>query len=72
MTVFSGNRSLQAWFPCQGEPEEELHHWFSASAERLGACHSTWCKSQFVGMPDGTRAPNGARQLIEFFNPEVL
>ena len=72
MTVFSGNRSLQAWFPCRGEPEEELHHWFNTSAERLGACHSTWCKSQFVRMPDGTRAPNGARQLIEFFNPEAL
>ena len=43
MTVFSGNRSLQAWFPCRGEPEEELHRWFtpqpnaSARATRLGA-----------------------------------
>ena len=72
MTVFSGNRSLQAWFPCRGEPEEELHRWFNTSAERLGACHSTLCKSQFVRMPDGTRAINSARQLIEFFNPEIL
>jgi hypothetical protein len=72
MTVFSGNKSLQAWFPCRGEPEEELHHWFNTGAERLGACHSTLCKSQFVRMPDGTRASNNARQRIEFFNPEVL
>jgi hypothetical protein len=72
MTVFSGNRSLQAWFPCRGEPEEELHRWFSTSAERLGACHSTWCRSQFVRMPDGTRPPSGARQLVEFFDPQAL
>jgi hypothetical protein len=72
MTVYSGGKSLQAWFPCRGEPEEELQRWFNDKARTIGACHSTWCKSQFVRMPDGTRAQNNARQLIEFFNPEVL
>jgi hypothetical protein len=76
MTVFSGGKSLQGWFPCRGVNEEELHRWFNRSARRLGACSSTWCKSQFVRMPDGTRAPNregkSVRQSIEFYNPTVL
>jgi hypothetical protein len=76
MTVFSGGKSLQGWFPCRGEDEERLHTWFNTSAMRLGACSSTWCVSQFVRMPDGTRAPNregkSVRQTIEFYNPTVL
>jgi hypothetical protein len=76
MTVFSGSKSLQGWFPCRGEDEEQLHRWFVTRARRLGACSSTWCKSQFVRLPDGTRAPNRAgksvRQEIEFYNPQAL
>ena len=77
MTVYSGNKSLQGWFPCRGEPEEELQRWFIAEARRIGACPSTWGKSQFVRIPDGTRpAPDGqgqpTRQSIEFFDPEAL
>ena len=71
MTVFSGNKSLQAWIPCRGEPEESLHNWFATTACGLGACRSTWCKSQFVRMPDGTRS-GGVRQSIEFYNPDIL
>jgi hypothetical protein len=76
MVVFSGSKSLQGWFPCRGEAEEKLHAWFNSSARRLGACPSTWCKSQFVRMPDGTRAPNhegkSVRQSIEYYNATVL
>jgi hypothetical protein len=76
MTVFSGGKSLQGWFPCRGEDEEKLHVWFNTSALRLGACPSTWCVSQFVRMPDGSRAPNregkSVRQSIEFYNKDVL
>jgi hypothetical protein len=76
MTVFSGSKSLQGWFPCRGESEEELHRWFNTQARRLGACPSTWCKSQFVRIPDGTRAPNRegkcVRQEIVYYNPNVL
>ena len=71
MTVFSGNKSLQAWIPCRGEPEESLHNWFATTACGCGACRSTWCKSQFVRMPDGTRS-GGVRQAIEFYNPAIL
>jgi hypothetical protein len=76
MIVFSGNKSLQAWFPCRGEPEASLRRWFNDHARPLGACPSTWGKSQFVRMPDGTRAMNSEgrqpRQTIEFFDPEAL
>jgi hypothetical protein len=76
MTVFSGSKSLQGWFPVRGQDERSLHAWFNTSARRLGACSSTWCVSQFVRMPDGTRAPNHegqkVRQSIEFYNPSVL
>jgi hypothetical protein len=76
MTVFSGSKSLQGWFPCRGVAEDQLHQWFNNSARRLGADPMTWCKSQFVRMPDGTRAPNrqgkSVRQSIEYYNPGVL
>jgi len=76
MVVFSGGKSLQGWFPCRGEPEQELEQWFREQAQRLGACHSTLCKSQFVRMPDGSKAPNregkSVRQSIQYYNPEVL
>lgn len=76
MTVFSGGKSLQGWFPCRGQDERALHAWFNGSTRRLGACSATWCVSQFVRMPDGTRAPNregkSVRQSIVYYNPEVL
>jgi hypothetical protein len=76
MVVFSGGKSLQGWFPCRGETEQTVEQWFRQHARRLGACHSTACKSQFVRMPDGTRAPNregqSIRQEIVYYNPSVL
>jgi hypothetical protein len=76
MTVFSGGKSLQGWFPCRDEDEEQLHQWFNSRARRLGADPMTWCRSQFVRMPDGTRAPNregkSVRQSIQYYDPKVL
>jgi hypothetical protein len=76
MTVFSGGKSLQGWHACRGVPEVELERWFLQSARRLGACHSTWCKSQFCRMPDGTRSPNregkSVRQEIVYYDPRAL
>jgi hypothetical protein len=76
MTVFSGSKSLQGWFPCRDVSEEELQCWFMQSARRLGADSMTWCKSQFVRLPDGTRTPNregkSVRQTIEYYDPSVL
>jgi hypothetical protein len=71
MTVYSGGKSFQSWFACRGIEERQLEDWFRGEARTIGACQSTWCRSQFVRMPDGCRN-DGARQSIEYFNPEVV
>jgi hypothetical protein len=69
LIVFSGGKSLHGWFACLGADERQLRLWM-ADAVRLGACKSTWTRSQFVRMPDGTR--ENARQTVEFYNPGLL
>ena len=70
LAVHSGSKSIHGWFYCVGKPEESLRA-FMNYAVRLGADRATWSRSQFVRMPDGTRE-GGARQMVYFFNPEVL
>jgi hypothetical protein len=70
LVVHSGNKSLHGWFACHGQTEERLRR-FMEHVVSLGADPATWCRSQFVRMPDGTRA-NGKRQPVYFFNPEVV
>lgn len=70
LAVGSGGKSIHGWFYCAGMSDEQL--WpFMAYAHQLGACHSTWTRSQFVRMPGGLR-DNGKRQPVLFWNPEVL
>jgi hypothetical protein len=84
--VFSGNKSLQGWFYCQGEPEgpEGRLAKFFYYAVSLGADRAAWGRSQFMRVPDGVRndnkitdalAPYGAplrRQGVLYFNSEVV
>jgi hypothetical protein len=70
LVVSSGGKSLQGWFPCKDRTEDQLRK-FMRHAHKVGADHVTWCKSQFIRMPDGTR-DNGARQTVYYFAPEVL
>jgi len=70
LAVFSGSKSLHGWFYCAGK-SEEITRRFMRKAVSIGACASTWTRSQFVRMPDGTR-DNGKRQTVYFFNGEVL
>jgi hypothetical protein len=71
LVVYSGGKSLQSWFPCRDTDEETLRDWYQGEALTIGACKSTWCRSQFVRMFDGSR-DDGRRQSIEYINPEVL
>ena len=74
LVVHSGGKSLHAWFPCAGAPEDELRG-FMCYACQLGADPKTWTPSQFVRMPDGTRYGDGRkprRQRVCFWNPEAL
>jgi hypothetical protein len=70
IVVHSGNKSLHGWFYCAGQAEERLHR-FMRYAVSLGADPATWCRSQFVRMPDGTNA-NRKRQTLYFFNPGAI
>ena len=70
IVVHSGSKSLHGWFPCHERTAEQLHR-FMQRVVSLGADHATWCKSQFVRMPDGTR-DNGKRQTVFYFNPAVI
>jgi hypothetical protein len=70
LAVHSGNKSIQGWFYCLGQPEEKLRR-FMQYAVGLGGCTSTWSRSQFVRMPDGLRN-NAKRQVVYYFNPGVI
>ena len=70
MIVHSGSKSLHGWFFCAGQPEERLRQVMRYCVS-LGADRATWTRSQFVRMPDGTREL-GKRQVVYYFNPEVI
>jgi hypothetical protein len=84
--VFSGSRSLHAWFFCEGEPEEKLFK-FMTLAVSLGADSRMWLRSQFCRVPDGRRSDNKnsdalklcgwndipqGRQAMLYFNPQAI
>jgi len=70
LAVHSGRKSIHGWFFAAGQSEERLCA-FTRFAVSLGADGATWCRSQFVRMPDGTREA-GKRQTVYFFNPEAM
>jgi hypothetical protein len=70
LAVHSSGKSIHGWFYCAGQPEERLRQ-FMCYAVTLGCDYATWCRSQFVRMPDGKR-DNGNRQSVYFFNPKVV
>jgi hypothetical protein len=70
MAVYSGGKSIHAWFPCEGLGDDQLRP-FMARAVRLGADKATWTRCQLVRMPGGMR-DNGNRQRVHFFAPNVL
>ena len=64
--VHSGGKSLHGWFFVEKQPAEKVFRFFRYAVS-LGADPATWTPSQFVRMPDGTRA-NGRRQTVFFLN----
>jgi len=70
VALHSGSKSMHGWFYCAAQSEEKLRS-FMRYAVSLGADRSTWTRSQFVRMPDGTR-DNRERQTVYFFNPGVV
>jgi CHC2-type zinc finger protein len=67
LAVHSGGKSLHGWYPAFNFTDLELRL-FMEYAVQLGADHATWCRSQFVRLPDGTRE-NGKPQTSYYFDP---
>jgi hypothetical protein len=70
LAVFSGSKSLHGWFYCDGVAEKTILRFFRYAVS-LGADRAMWTQCQPARMPDGIRE-NGRRQVVYFFNPEVL
>lgn len=69
--VHSGGKSLHGWFLVAGQPDEKVLRFFRYAVS-VGADPTTWTRSQFVRMPDGTRDNNGRRQTVYFLNFKPL
>ena len=68
--VYSGRKSLHAWFFVAGKSDEQLAPFFRRACA-LGADPGLWCRSQFARMPGGRRA-GGEAQPVFFLNPVVI
>ena len=58
LVVHSGSKSIHGWWYCAGQTEEFLHR-FMSYAVALGADDATWCRAQFVRLPDGRCSGRG-------------
>jgi hypothetical protein len=70
LAVHSGGKSIHAWFPCRGVPEERLRR-FMEYAVSMGADYYMWNKAQWTRMPGGTRE-NGRQQRILYWDPAAI
>lgn len=75
IALFSGGKSLHAWFNVANAPQAKQESFFKRACQ-LGCDPITWTPSQFVRMPDGTRYDSATgsttRQCVCFFNPNNL
>lgn len=68
MVLDTGNKSLHAWFRCDGKADEEKA--FMANAVRLGADKATWTACQLVRLPGGSHDKTGQPHRVLVFRPE--
>lgn len=66
MIVWSGNKSLHAWFDCRGHAESQVHR-FDNMAIRLGADPQSLRMTQLVRFPWGKR-DNGKVQKVIYYD----
>jgi hypothetical protein len=66
LVVWSGNKSLHAWFSCTRHPESTIHR-FTRMACRLGADPASLRPSQMVRLPWGTRAQSNREQKVIYY-----
>jgi hypothetical protein len=68
LAVHSGGKSIHGWYAAFDRDEQNELWPFMRYAYSLGADRVTWCRSQFVRLPDGRRQ-NGVRQLTYYLDP---
>ena len=66
LVVWSGNKSLHAWYSCTGHPESTIHR-FERMAVRLGADRASLRPSQMVRLPWGTRGHPVKSQKVIYY-----
>lgn len=71
MVLWSGSKSLHAWWDAHGVPEEELRRFFRYAVS-LGADPATWNRCQLVRLPEGWRRDKGTQQAVYYFDPDSL
>jgi hypothetical protein len=67
VVCYSGGKSVHAWWRVF-HLDAGAQRSFMEYAVTLGADHATWCRSQFVRIPDGMR-DNGVRQTAYYLDP---
>jgi hypothetical protein len=70
LVVWSGGKSLQAWFSAWKQSEQTLRT-FMEYAVMLGADSATWTRCQLVRTPEAIRS-NRNRQAVEYFDSSSL
>lgn len=70
MALHSGGKSLHAWWPATGIPDETLRLFFALSV-KLGADSMLWTPCQLVRLPEGVR-DNGTRQPVLYLDPAAI
>jgi hypothetical protein len=71
MVLWSGNRSLHAWWNCDGADDLKQRNFFNYAVS-LGADPATWTRSQLVRSPQGWRTEKAVRQAVLYFNPSQV
>ena len=71
MVLWSGSKSLHAWWDALGVPEEGLRRFFRYAVS-LGADPITWSRCQLVRLPEGWRRDKGTQQAVLYFDPGSL
>lgn len=66
MVVHSGNKSLHAWYECEGQPPEKVQEFINMGI-RLGADPLVFRPNQLVRMPWAFREDNGKEQKIIYY-----
>ena len=67
--VHSGGKGVHGWYLAFDRDEDTELFPFMQHAHVLGADPVTWCRSQFVRLPDGRRQ-NGSPQITFYLNPQ--